>query len=66
MFLMLFDTAYMVDDILFLLDDGLGVLYVFFCYSRCKFYVTTTYVIHGYHYCLFLDLLLVILEADIC
>jgi hypothetical protein len=27
--MLLFDTAYMVDDILFLLDDGSGVLYMF-------------------------------------
>jgi hypothetical protein len=26
--MLLFDTAYMVDDILFLLDDGSGILYV--------------------------------------
>jgi hypothetical protein len=65
--MLLFDTAYMVDDILFLLDDGSGILYMFLlllqaqvlCYNDlCYSWLPLLSV--------FLDLLLVTPATDIC
>jgi hypothetical protein len=73
MVMLWFDIAYMVGEILVLLnmDKAYYVLVLimtielwirhvmcFSCCSRLKFYSTTTYVIHCYHFYLFLDPLL--------
>jgi len=62
----LFETVYMVDDILFYLDDGLGVLYLSLLLLQAQVLCYDDLCYSWYHCCLFLDLLLVTPATDIC